>query len=132
MMYWLVYSSLILVSVAILTGILALGVWILSDDRNNPFHEYGVRATWIKCGGLVVAMNILAFGALFVLAATGSVFVVAVGGAIGSVVCYLGGIMVLFEKTIGQAFQLSIACWFLEWGLGESIPFVLNSLGFTG
>jgi hypothetical protein len=45
MAFWFVFGILTLISTAIAAGILAIGLWILSDGRSSPFQEHGVAGT---------------------------------------------------------------------------------------
>jgi len=130
-MYWIVFGALTLVSIAISIGILGLGLWILSDERDNPFREYGVGVTWAKIAGLVVGINVWAFIVLAVLLAA-ELPLLAFVGAIITILLWFGGIMVLFEKSFGQAFLLTIACWVLRLLLEGGIGFILSALGYSG
>jgi hypothetical protein len=68
---------------------------------------------------------------MFLFGATGSFLVLIIGGAVG-LVCWIFGIMALFEKTFGQAFFLMLACEALEWILGNTISAALIAFGYGG
>ena len=91
------------VATLILTAVLAATIWGLCEEGTNPFKDDGHLITWGKCLGLVVAVSLVSL-------------VPEVGHWL-----YLGtwvlGIMVLFQKTLGQTFIIFLVNWALSWGL---------------
>lgn len=81
--------------VAIQTGVLAASIFILSGENDNPFKEEPQLVVWGKCAGLVTAVALMGFIPGF--------------GWVLSLIAWFLGIMMLFERTFGQAIMIFLA-----------------------
>lgn len=111
------------VTVAVSTVLFAAALWLLSQDDNNPFREYGVGATWARCAALIVGIELLEWGIVALVAATGS-GLIAFLGVIVRIAAWFFGIMLLFERTFVQAILLTIAMW----GIGFLLAILLGAV----
>ena len=103
------------IAVAVQTGVLASSIWILSNDDNNPFTNDGQLVTWGKCAGIVVVYYVL----LVVLAPLAGCF-----GLLLTMGAWFLAIMMLFERSFGEAFLIFLAniviSMGVNWGLGKA------------
>jgi hypothetical protein len=99
-----------LISALISTAILGATLHILSGESDNPFQVDGRAATWAKCLGLVVIVNLLSL-------------IPNVGGAVLTLGAWFGGIMLLFGRTLGHTVLLtccnSALAFFVWWLLAK-------------
>ena len=109
----------LLLQVAMGAIILALALWILSDT--SPFQDYGTGGAWGRCIGLVAAVNVLAVGGLLI---GGPMLGLLLSVAI--LVVWFLGIMMLFEKTFGQAFFLTLSMWVIGLLLEKGLSIMLT------
>ncbi len=84
----------LMIAFAIQTAVLAAGIWLLSGENDNPFHEEGQIVAWGKCAGLVAGVLALSF---------------IPNGAVLALVGWFLGIMILFHFNFGQAFMIFLA-----------------------
>ena len=104
----------------VLAVVLALALWILCTD-DSPFVEYGVRNTCLRCFLLMGAV----FGLEIVFFLAG--MSIKAGFILLGLKCivWLGGCMVLFGRSLGQAVLLTLVCWTLEFGVEKLLEVLL-------
>ena len=122
-----------LLAFGIAIALLALTVFLLwGGGKSSPFVEYGTGGAWARCAGLVVcdraATFVLGCVAALVVGASfgtgGLIFLLCLVGV--KLVIWLGGFMILFERSFGQALAAGVLMIVISFGLYGALTSLLG------
>jgi hypothetical protein len=111
----LIYIIVYAIAIAVTTAVLAGSLFLVEDTQSSSFKELGVGMTLARCAGICLVTNLVMLLPLPPLLVLLLAFVV-----------WFLGIMLLFQKTLGQTLILFLVNALFGCGVNGAIGYLLK------